>query len=65
MAKIDILIQQAKRRIKVSPGDQYEFSKLTTEELKELAYGDPTEERFNELVNKIHIDRSADHGKHK
>jgi hypothetical protein len=32
--------------------DYYDFRKLTIDELKELAYGNPSEERFRELSGK-------------
>lgn len=56
MAKIDKLIKQAQvsvSRKRVRAGLMYDYSKLTTGELKELAFGDPTEERLNELIVKM------------
>jgi len=53
MNKIDKLIEQAKQRYEFRTKENYDFSILTIYELKELAYGEPTEERFKELVDKM------------
>ncbi|HHV09755.1 MAG TPA: hypothetical protein GXX75_05710 [Clostridiales bacterium] len=54
MKGIDKLIQQARvvAGIRGDELDQYDFSKLTTAELIELAYTDLPEERFQELAGK-------------
>jgi hypothetical protein len=53
MAQIDKLLVQAKQWYEFRTIENYDFVKLTTDELKELAYGKPTEERFNELIDKM------------
>jgi hypothetical protein len=53
MNKIDKLIKQAEKRVKLYPKVNYDFSKLTTEELKEIAFSNPIEERLKELVDKM------------
>lgn len=46
------LIKQAKEKTKYLPKEKYDFSKLTTEELKEIANCNPTDERIEELLLK-------------
>ncbi|MBB2184780.1 hypothetical protein H0486_18145 [Lachnospiraceae bacterium MD1] len=54
MKKVDKLLKQAKimAGIRGNVLDNYDFKRLSTEELKELAYGNPSEERFNELISR-------------
>lgn len=53
MTKIDKLLEQAKEKAKFHTKDNYDFSKLSMGELKELAYGDPTDTRLDELIDKM------------
>ena len=57
MRTVDKLIVKAKHIVKVDPGElrQYDFGKLTTNELIEIAYGDPSDERIQELADKARI----------
>lgn len=54
MRNIDKLLRKAEQMTKARKSDisNYDFSRLTTAELKELAFGDPDEERFSELIGK-------------
>jgi hypothetical protein len=54
MKNINRLIRQARAasRIKGDELDHFDFRKLSMDELKELAYGNPSEERFQELTGK-------------
>lgn len=54
MKGIDRLIQQARgvAGIRGDDLDQYDFGKLSFDELKELTCEDITDERFNELASK-------------
>ena len=56
MAKIDTLLKHALKKTDpyiLRAGLIYNFSALTTDELKELAYGNPTDERMDELIQKM------------
>jgi hypothetical protein len=54
MKRVDKLLRQAKvmAGIRGDDLDKYDFKKLSTAELKELAFSDPAEKRFNELISK-------------
>lgn len=54
MKKLDKLLRHAEQiaKAKKSELNNYDFSRLTTAELKELAFGNPDEERFSELFGK-------------
>jgi hypothetical protein len=54
MKRVDKLLKQATTvaGIRGNDLDFYDFRKLTIDELKELAYDNPSEERFRELSGK-------------
>ena len=54
MKNIDKLLRQARKAAhgRTNELDNYDFTRLTTAELKELALSDLAEERFNELIGK-------------
>lgn len=54
MKKLDKMLRNAKRN-KVEPYIDYKFSKLTTEELKEISgyYGEVSEERIREVLEPV------------
>lgn len=54
MRNIDDLLKQARAvsGIKGNDLNNYDFTRITTDELIEMAYGNPAEERFSELVMK-------------
>ena len=58
MNRIEKLLKQARAaaHIRGDELDYYDFSKLSMDELKELAYSNPPEERFQELARKAWID---------
>ncbi len=58
MSRIDKLLEQARvvAHICGDELDHYDFNRLSTDELKELVYGDPPEEKFRELSGKAWID---------
>ena len=53
MAKIDRLIENAKRKKIIQPYVDYDYSKLTTEEIRELISDDITDERMNEILEPV------------
>ncbi|KJJ71710.1 hypothetical protein [Clostridium sp. FS41] len=52
MDKIDKLLKMA-TNIKMAPGWEYDYSRLTTEELRELLRDDITDERIAEIMEPV------------
>ena len=53
MDKIDKLIEKARQKNAVLPYADYDYSRLTTEELLELISEDITDERMNEILEPV------------